>query len=200
MVLKGWSHLAKTTREDGSFATSDLFEPHPEIEGGWRYHSRSDSQITLITGKKFDPVAVEDAIVVSAGEIRDRFVFGGGRQVPGALVFVHKRMVDGLSEEEVKGKVWRAIMGVNERGQDHTRIARDMVVVKLKGKLENSGKGTLLRGAAEKKFSADIEAAYGGESANVDEDSDGCGREPKDIVREAVNSVLRTDELDELHR
>ncbi len=48
-------YKAKKNRPDGSFATADLFAPHPEIPHAWKYHSRADSQLTLITGKKFDP-------------------------------------------------------------------------------------------------------------------------------------------------
>ena len=66
VVHQGWPHLAKRNREDGSYATSDLFMPHPSIPDAWRYHSRSDSQLTLITGKKFDPAPLEDAIKASS--------------------------------------------------------------------------------------------------------------------------------------
>jgi len=194
VVLKGWPHLAKRNREDGGLATSDLFERHPVIEGAWRYHSRSDGQITLVTGKKFDPALVEDEIVAAAGEIRDCFVFGNGRQVPGVLVFLEANIEARFEQKEVEERVWRAIELVNSKGQDHTRISRDMVVLKRDGKLEKSSKGTVLRSAAEKTFASDIEAAYAREDTTTTSiaNSDGSAI---DIVREIVNAVVGTNKL-----
>jgi acyl-coenzyme A synthetase/AMP-(fatty) acid ligase len=192
VVLRGWPHMAKTNREGGSFATSDLFEPHPKIKGAWKYHSRSDSQIALITGKKFDPAPVEDAIVATSGEIRDCFVFGDGRQVPGTLVFVK----EDLAGKGVEERVWRATEEVNRKGQDHTRISRDMVVLK-EGNLEKSSKGTVLRGAAEKTFASDIEAAYAREGIHGTSVSSSGSRDAKEMVREVVIGVLGTTELND---
>ncbi|KAN0112508.1 acetyl-CoA synthetase-like protein [Hyaloscypha variabilis] len=196
VVLKGWPHLAKINREDGGLATSDLFERHPVIKGAWRYHSRSDSQITLVTGKKFDPAPVEDAIVAAAGEIRDCFVFGNGRQVPGVLVFLKQNIDGAVEQKEVEERVWRAIELVNSKGQDHTRISRDMVVLKRNGNLEKSSKGTVLRVATEKTFASDIEAAYAPEdpaTASISKPNSSA----IDIVREIVNAIVRTDNLDD---
>ena len=195
VVLKGWPHMAKTNRKDGSFATSDLFEPHPEIEGAWKYHSRSDSQITLITGKKFDPAPVEDAIAASAVEISECFVFGNGRQVAGALVFLKPNTETLTMQETIEEKVWRAIDAVNQKGQDHTRISRDMIIWKRDGELEKSSKGTVLRSAAQKSFESDIEAAYASKEARVIPIEDPEGKGPQEIVREVVFGILGTSEL-----
>ena len=80
--------MAKQTAGDGSFATNNLFEPHPTLKAEWQYHSRSDSQITLITGKKFDPSPLEDALGSSSALIEDVLIFGNGRQVPRALILL----------------------------------------------------------------------------------------------------------------
>jgi hypothetical protein len=195
VVLKGWPHMAKTNREDGSFATSDLFEPHAEIQAAWRYHSRSDSQIILITGKKFDPAPVEDAIVAAAGEVRDCFVFGNGEQVPGVLIILKDDMTSLVRKEEVEERVWKVIEEVNSRGQDHTRISREMIIWKREGKLEKSSKGTVLRGAAEKAFASDIKEAYAREDANGVPISNSGSKSAKEIIRGVVIGVLGTIEL-----
>ena len=140
VILKGWPHMAKTNREDGSFATSDLFEQHPEIEGAWRYHSRSDSQITLITGKKFDPAPMEGAIVAASAEIKDCLVFGNGRQVPGALLFLKQDANPIASQKEAEDRIWEVIDGVSKKGQDHTRNSRNMVVWKKEGELKRAAR------------------------------------------------------------
>ncbi|PMD59587.1 acetyl-CoA synthetase-like protein [Hyaloscypha bicolor E] len=194
VVLKGWPHMAKTNREDGSFATSDLFEPHAEIQGAWRYHSRSDSQIILITGKKFDPAPVEDAIVAAVGEVRDCFVFGNGERVPGALIILKDDMTALVWEEEVEERVWEVIEEVNSRGQDHTRISREMIVWRREGKLEKSSKGTVLRSAAEKTFASDIKAAYAKDTNSVPISNSGS-KSAKEIIRGVVIGVLGAVEL-----
>ncbi|KAL8685031.1 MAG: hypothetical protein Q9218_008011, partial [Villophora microphyllina] len=86
VIRPSWPHMAKRNRDDGSFATADLLAPHPNIPNAWKYHSRADSQLTLITGKKFDPAPLEAAIA-SHGFLSDALIFGNGMQQPGALLF-----------------------------------------------------------------------------------------------------------------
>ncbi len=158
VVTKEWPHVAKTNKEDGSFATSDLFEPHPTIPGAWKYHSRSDSQITLSTGKKFDPAPLEDVISSSCDEIRDALVFGNDKQESGVLVF----LATSNAIPVVEAKVWKALEVVNNKGQSHTRIARDMIVLLADWRaLERSSKGTVLRNAMNERYKMDVDGAYG---------------------------------------
>ncbi|PBP15752.1 putative NRPS-like enzyme [Diplocarpon rosae] len=160
IVLSTWPHMAKRNREDGSYATSDLFQRHPSIENAWRYDSRCDSQITLLTGKKFDPAPVEDAIKSSCPFIDDILIFGNEKQFPGAIVFPAQD--HGLSEEALREEIWKVVRQTNSAGQSHSAISRSMCIV-LTGRhspLERSSKGTLLRSQAEKAYAMEIENAY----------------------------------------
>ena len=74
--------------------------PHPSIPDAWRYHSRSDSQLTLITGKKFDPAPLEDAIKASSPLIEDVVIFGNGKPYAGALLF-RSQDASSKSDDEV---------------------------------------------------------------------------------------------------
>lgn len=163
VVRKGWPHMAKTNRSDGSYATGDVFEPHPHIKNAWRYHNRSDSQITLLTGKKFDPAPFEDAICSSSNFIRDVVIFGNERQYPGALVFLC-RSTGGNEEEEA----WNVISRHNNEVEIHSRIDRNMVAWIIADELtpEKSSKGTILRGPTEEKFAAYIKGLYEGTSGS----------------------------------
>ncbi|KAK8038528.1 L-aminoadipate-semialdehyde dehydrogenase [Apiospora rasikravindrae] len=163
----GWPLLAKTNRPDGSYATADLFEPHPSIPDAWRYHSRSDAQITLANGKKFDPSPLEGTILAASARcLRDVLVFGGGRDYPGALLFP----MDGhASEFEVIDAVWPAIQKLNKESQSHARLTKAMLVVVLPGAegekaLPKSSKGTIMRRQAEEQYGNLIEKAYEGGS------------------------------------
>lgn len=158
VVPKAWPQMAKRNRSNGAFATSDLFEAHPIIQGAWRYHSRSDSQITLITGKKFDPSPVEDFIRAKSPLVKEVLIFGNQKQVPGALIFP----VDGPKEKRVEDEIWEVVQAANMKGENHARISREMMKI-INGNspaLERSSKGTIIRVAAEQRFSEDIENMY----------------------------------------
>lgn len=191
VVKPWWPHLAKVNREDGSYATSDLFEPHPQITGAWRYHSRADAQITLSNGKKFDPSPLEASIVASTTLLQDVLVFGDSRDYPGALLLpAHDVEVDGLSDS-----VWPTIERLNRDTQSHARISRSMVVVAEPGEqgLEKSSKGTIMRRAAEARFATDIEKAYTQPQAQSILSTDAPFGEVYSIVAESLAHVLGRD-------
>ena len=160
VVLPQWPYMAKRNRGNGSFASADLFAPHPTIPNAWKYHSRADSQLTLSSGKKFDPAPLEDAICTSA-ILSDVLVFGDGRLYPGALLFRSEISSDFPSAELLE-KVWPHIEKLNSEGQQHTRLSKSMLVVMPADapKLEKSSKGSVLRGQAVKTYRSQIEAAY----------------------------------------
>lgn len=163
IVLPTWPHIAKTNRPDGSFATSDLFEPHSALPNAWKYHSRSDSQITLSTGKKFDPGPLEDSISSASPLIRDVLIFGNGQQVPGLLVFPSSAQ---KNDEDMENTIWIIVQDMNSQGQDHTRISRSMMTILSQNEdpLPKSSKGTIMRNVANAKYAKQIEAAYNGGS------------------------------------
>ncbi|KAH6682342.1 male sterility protein-domain-containing protein [Plectosphaerella plurivora] len=159
VVGPAWPLRSKTNRDDGSFATADLFEPHSSILGAWRHHSRADGLIALANGKKFDPAPLEGAIVAAAGNLQDVLVFGAGRDYPGILLFPRSDHQAG----DVIEKVWPVLETINRESQNHARISKAMmVVVPWEGEtpLEKSSKGTILRQQAEKRYIEAIESAY----------------------------------------
>ncbi|OJD35009.1 acetyl-synthetase-like protein [Diplodia corticola] len=161
VVLKGWPYMAKSNRDDGSFATADLMVPHPTIPGAWKYHSRADSQLTLITGKKFDSSPLESAMAVSP-LLDDVLIFGNGRPFPGALLFRSERSA-AMSDEDLIGAVESLVEKLNAESQQHARIPRNMLLPMPHdpGALEKSSKGTILRGKAEEKYADLIDGSYG---------------------------------------
>jgi len=195
IVQPGWPHMAKRNREDGSYATSDLFAPHPTIEGAWRYHSRADSQMTLITGKKFDPAPLEAAIataVESRDVLEDVLIFGNGMPYPGMLLFKSKA-AESMNDEDVRERVWKVVEKLNSEAQDHARVPQSMLVPMrtLETPLEKSSKGTILRGAVEKRFQAEIEGAYiGGDEMNGEQEQVSDEQLPQKIQK-IVEGVVR---------
>jgi len=161
VILPGWPHMAKTNREDGSFATADLFAPHQSIPDAWKYHSRADSQLTLITGKKFDPSPFESAIAAASPLLSDVFIFGNGKPYPGALVF-RSQEAKNIQDEELVRAIATKVEQLNADSQSHARIPRNMLIAMPygEGNLEKSSKGTILRGKAEERYESTIEDAY----------------------------------------
>ena len=160
IIFSSWPHMAKRNRDDGSFATADLFAPHPTIPNAWKYHSRADSQLTLVTGKKFDPAPLEDAISESP-LLSDALIFGNGQQFPGALLF-RAANAAGMTNEELINALWPLIEKLNAESQGHTRLSKSTLTVMPSGApgLEKSSKGTILRGQVEKRYAQEIARAY----------------------------------------
>ncbi len=156
---------AKQNRPDGSFATADLLAPHPTIENAWIYNSRADSQLTLITGKKFDPAPLEDAIATSP-YLDDVLIFGTNRPYPGALL-LRSEQASGMSDQELLDAIKPAVAKLNRDSQDHARIPFDMLIpLPHQEPLEKSSKGTLIRRVAEARFEATINDAYEEQESN----------------------------------
>jgi len=160
LVHFSWPHMAERNRDDGSYATADLFERHPTIPSAWRYHSRADSQLTLATGKKFDPAPLESAIATSP-LLDEVLIFGNGQQTPGALLFRSTSSAK-MTDDGLLQSLWPNIERMNQESQSHARLSRNMLIVMSDSapSLEKSSKGTILRRQAEKLFAAEITKAY----------------------------------------
>ncbi|KAF1845630.1 uncharacterized protein K460DRAFT_111842 [Cucurbitaria berberidis CBS 394.84] len=170
VIRPGWPHMAKHNRPDGAFATADLFAPHETIENAWLYHSRADSQLTLITGKKFDPAPLEDYIATSL-HLDDVLIFGNNRPFPGALL-LRSEQSSGVSDQELLLAIRPVIEKLNLENQDHARIPFNMLVPlpHQNQPLEKSSKGTIIRRAAESRFEEEIERAYGSQGPDQSAD------------------------------
>ncbi|KAF2486979.1 hypothetical protein BDY17DRAFT_273602 [Neohortaea acidophila] len=190
IVTAGWPHMAKATRVNGSFATSDLFEPHPHIRDAWKYHSRSDAQLTLITGKKFDPAPIEDAIVAATDLVSSALVFGNNRPSPGILLF-RSSSANSISDAELVRKITPAISKVNAQSPGHAKLIPDMLVPMpfSEHSLEKTSKGTLMRSKAEKRYEARIEASYQ-EDVNGSSDLDVPDAELEGHLEDVIKAVL----------
>ncbi|KAH9907731.1 acetyl-CoA synthetase-like protein [Xylariomycetidae sp. FL2044] len=168
VVKPSWPLRSKINRDDGSYATADLFEPHPVIHNAWRYHSRADAQITLANGKKFDPSPLEGAIRASTPLLRDVLIFGAGREYAGALLF---KVSSENSDEYMLETVWPTIQALNHETQSHARLSKVMVLVLeatgAEEPLPKSSKGTILRHQADQRYADAIESAYSGRLATT---------------------------------
>ena len=188
VIGSDWPHMAKRNREDGSYATSDLFEKHDSIQSAWRYHSRADSQLTLITGKKFDPAPLEDALSAASNLLSDVLIFGNGQPYPGALLF-RSNIAQDLPDSKMTEDLAPAVEAMNKENQSHARIPRNMLIIMPyeDSPLEKSSKGTILRNKAEEKYSKHIENAYGSVQLSGDQVAD---KDLPEALLELISSII----------
>ncbi|ESZ95917.1 hypothetical protein SBOR_3730 [Sclerotinia borealis F-4128] len=159
VIRNGWPQMAKRNRDDGSWATNDLFEPHPSIKNAWKIVSRRDAQITLLTGKKFDPIFIEEAIK-RFPLVKDAFIFGNRQVYPGIIIFKSETAAF-TDDESFRDMIWPYVEDLNNKIPSHAKLFKDMLVIKTDTHLlAKTEKGTTKRGWAEIYYDADIKDAY----------------------------------------
>ncbi|SPO06446.1 related to NRPS-like enzyme [Cephalotrichum gorgonifer] len=158
-VLPGWPSKVASNQPDGSYATKDLFEPHPTTPRAWKYIARLDDTIVLVNGEKFNPVRVEGTIR-SNKAVTEAVIFGAGRPNLGVLV-VPSASLAGKSAAETLEAIWPVVEAANESVEGYARISKEMVKVLPVGtKFPQTDKGSVIRQAFYRQFDALISEAY----------------------------------------
>lgn len=161
VVSEAWPSLSPAIHDNLPFNSHDVFQPHPTIPSAWRYCGRSDVQITLVTGKKFDPAGIESALCTSS-LIQDAVVVGDNRQRPAALLFLIGP-AESLGDSAKEAEIWEVVRKVNEGCPSHARIERDMVRILPSSeapKIQKSSKGTIMRRKFAASFAQEIQDLY----------------------------------------
>jgi carbohydrate kinase (thermoresistant glucokinase family) len=156
-VLPGWPAKVASNLPDGSYATKDLFEPHPTIERAWKYIARLDDTIPLLNGEKFNPVMMEGTIR-SHRAVTETVIFGSNRPYLGILVVP---AIESMSQSEVVDEIWPVVEAANQTAEAYARISKGMIRVLPYGcPFPRTDKGSVIRQAFYKQFANDIESAY----------------------------------------
>lgn len=85
VVTKDWPTKLVANRDDGSYATSDLYSKHHSLPHTWKYDSRADDTLVLVSGKKASAPVVEQKLKASP-LVTEAIAFG-------ALVFLSPQAV-----------------------------------------------------------------------------------------------------------
>lgn len=159
IVAQGWPSKVDTNREDGSYATKDLFMPHPTLEEAWKYVSRRDDTIILVNGEKMIPIAMEQA-VRQHPLAKEAIVFGTGRSQTGVLVFASENAVD-LPHETIIDTLWPTVVEQNAALPNYAQVDRGMItVLPPNTDFPHTAKDTIIRQAAYQAFQEVIEGTY----------------------------------------
>jgi thioester reductase-like protein len=161
VILDGWKSKVVSNQPDGSYATRDLFIPHPTKSDRFKYVGRLDDWIILVNGEKLNPVQFEHTVQADP-HVAEAVVFGVG-QVSAGLIIVPAKGYDSLSEDEYLELVQPAIDTANAQAEAHAKIDREHIRVLKWDAADDcpkTDKGTVIRAAFYKKFEALIQSVY----------------------------------------
>ena len=158
-VLDGFGSKSASNMEDGSWATRDMFTPHPTRPGLWKYIGRKDDWIILLNGEKINPIPFEH-IIRQNPYVSEAIVFGAGRHMPG-LVIITSSAGNDLSPLDLKEKIGPALTSANAQSDRYAQISTDMILVlPLFTNYRKTDKGTVIRYAFYEKFKDMIASMY----------------------------------------
>lgn len=157
-VMDGWKSKVATNRDDESYVTKDLFEPHPTIADAWKYYARLDDTIALENGEKANPLLVE-GVIRQNHNVAEAVVFGAGKPRLGA--FIIPAETSDLQDEAIVDAVMPKIEEMNSSMPAYSQLSRDMIkVLPRDADYRRTDKGTVIRAAFYRDFSEQIDAAY----------------------------------------
>ncbi|OAP60565.1 hypothetical protein AYL99_05567 [Fonsecaea erecta] len=158
-VLDGWPSKVATNRDDGSYATKDLFEAHPSIPGAWKYCGRLDDTIVLVNGEKAIPIAMELALRQEK-LVREAVMFGTGKSQLGMMIIASEQGAC-MEGRDLIETLWPTIVAENKSLPAYAQLAKDMVKVLPAGTpYPVTDKGSLVRQAFYRSFHDEIEEVY----------------------------------------
>ncbi|KAJ3777681.1 L-aminoadipate-semialdehyde dehydrogenase [Lentinula raphanica] len=126
VIKDGFPGKALSNRPDGSFATKDLFQCHPEEKDRYMYLGRLDDTLVHTLGEKTNPVPMELCIRGNSPYVAEVIVFGTGRPTTGCLILPSELGKD-LSESELMDKIWPVIEQANAEAPTHSRLLPEMI-------------------------------------------------------------------------
>ncbi|SJX62854.1 related to LYS2-L-aminoadipate-semialdehyde dehydrogenase, large subunit [Sporisorium reilianum f. sp. reilianum] len=168
VVTKEWPTKLVANRDDGSYATSDLYAKHPSLPNTWRYDSRSDDTIVLVSGKKATAPVAEQKLKASP-LVTEAIAFGANRAILGALVFVSPEAVpqgaafDDTLKVKLLTQLQPVLAQINAASPPHAQLATEMLHLLPPSESANiprASKGTLQRGRAYQHYAGLIDSIY----------------------------------------
>lgn len=139
------------------FVTNDLWSPHPTISGLWKHVGRRDSVIVLSNGEKTDTKQIEN-LLLKDPHISRVVVFGSGHFLNGVIL---EPAETGGTEFEFLNKIWPTVVHANEIVPKHSRLLREMVLVRSDVKpIVLTDKGSVKTNETLRLYSSEIEEAY----------------------------------------
>ncbi|WWC89627.1 uncharacterized protein L201_004552 [Kwoniella dendrophila CBS 6074] len=178
VVTDSWTSKTKSNREDGSYATGDLYQKHPSKENVWRYAGRGDDVIVLSNGEKASPGPIE-TVLRSSPHLSDALVVGSDQSQIGILLFPRQLP----PQPDLLNLIIPLLEEANQSSPSFAQVSKEMCVLitDTNKALPKSSKGTIQRGVAYEVFKSEINTLYQGQDGQTDSQP---RRSLKDIVVE----------------
>lgn len=166
VVTKDWPTKLVANREDGSYATSDLYSKQGDHR--WKYESRSDDTILLVSGKKATAAVVEQKLKASP-LVTEAIGFGANRGIIGALVFVSTDAIaqgaswDDALKIKLLSQLESVLVEINCASPPHAQLAPEMICLLPPceaAHIPYASKGTLQRARAYQQYADLINSIY----------------------------------------
>lgn len=142
------------------FRTKDLFSPHREKEGLWRYRCRKDDLVLLSGEVKMYAGAVEEAISAHPS-VKAVLVGGQYRSRPFLLVEPAMHIATPKQQEEFADAIWPTVEAENDKHHESARLQKELViVVGTEKKMILTAKGSVDRKATLSTFELEIDQIY----------------------------------------
>ena len=168
VALEGLPSKVASNRPDGSYATKDLFSPHPSIPEAWKYVARLDDTIVLMNGEKVTPIAFEQSVRDSKF-ITEAVMFGSGKARVGLMIIPSSATIN-LSSQEIEALLLPVLVGANETVPAYAQLSWEMVkILPVLTEYPRTDKGTVIRAAFYRAFEREIEQVYESADASLGE-------------------------------
>ena len=189
VVPPQWPTRSKANRDDGSFATSDLFRKHPTTANAWMLSGRADDVILMINGEKASPAPLEAVFKQSSDLVRDAIVFGSNRASLGVAIIP-------AADSAVERQDFLPLVSkANQIAPAHAQISPELLILlPSSAEFPRASKGSLQRGRAYEAFAKEIGDAYA--AVGTDEGQQDklslSGSALIDYISQAVREILGT--------
>ncbi|KAF9445031.1 acetyl-CoA synthetase-like protein [Macrolepiota fuliginosa MF-IS2] len=171
------------------YATSDLWEPHPNLPGLFKHCGRKDSVTVLSNGEKTDNRQIE-LLLMDDHLINGVVVFGAGRSLNGVLI-CKDPSAENLSAEDFINAIWSTIEHVNTVVPNHSRIIKQMVIIAdaHNKPFMRTDKNTIKTKGTLELYKEEIDAAYDSLETETESEAVQGVNGPEEIV-EYVRGVV----------
>ncbi|KAI6837511.1 acetyl-CoA synthetase-like protein [Hortaea werneckii] len=157
-VRDGWKSKVATNRDDGSYATKDLFQPHPTRENAWQYYARLDDTLVLENGEKANPLLIE-GVIRQNPHVGEVVVFGNNKPRLGA--FVMPAATSKLPNDQILDLLMPTVLEMNSESPAYAQLSKDMIKILPRNAVyRTTDKGTVIRAAFYKDFASEIDTMY----------------------------------------
>ncbi|KAI9030909.1 hypothetical protein CLU79DRAFT_361249 [Phycomyces nitens] len=162
VVKSGCPSLAQgiSNREDGTYATRDLFKETPQNSGYYSYYGRMDDTLIMKNGEKTNPLPIE-ATIRQCSLVSQCVVIAEDRQCVAVLIELPTETPREYTHINIMEIVYPYILEANKSAPTHSKIFKQMIyILPLKKSLPSTAKGTVIRRHAYNEYKEAIETLY----------------------------------------